>query len=300
MPLAGREPPPQRASGGHGRWPVQSHRVASRPVSDPLRRLAGECLGTFLLVGIGTGTVASSVLLGWPGGLGGVAALWGVAAAVAISLTARLSGAHLNPAVSLALALWRPAAFPRDRLLPYCAAQSCGALLAGVAVLAAFGPSLRSFETREGLVRGEPGSERAAMVFCDYFPNPALAEAVGGPQGAVSVPGALLREAAGTMLLVVLVFAMSGSRSAAVRRAAPWLVGAGLTVLIGSIAPATQAGLNPARDLGPRLVALAAGYGAVAFPGPGGGFWVYLVGPLAGGMVGGFLGSRIAPAPVRD
>ena len=64
---------------------------------------------------------------------------------------------------------------------------------------------------------------------------------------------------------------------------------AGVAVLISLFAPATQAGWNPARDLGPRLVALALGWGPVAIPGPEGGCWVYLVGPIVGGPVGGFL-----------
>jgi glycerol uptake facilitator-like aquaporin len=59
--------------------------------------------------------------------------------------------------------------------------------------------------------------------------------------------------------------------------------------LIGLFAPITQAGWNPARDFGPRLVAYALGWGTIAIPGPSGGFWVYLVGPLLGGPIGGFV-----------
>ncbi len=70
------------------------------------------------------------------------------------------------------------------------------------------------------------------------------------------------------------------------------LVGATVAALIAVFAPVTQAGWNPARDLGPRLVALLAGYGAVALPGPQGGFWIYLVGPLLGGPLGGLLYER--------
>jgi MIP family channel proteins len=256
-------------------------------VNDRLRPLLGECLGTFLLVGIGTGTVASSVLLGRPETLAAVALLWGLGVVVAITASARLSGAHLNPAVSLAFALWRPASFPRRRLLPYCAAQLAGAALAGAAVLALFGPSLRSFEAREGLVRGEPGSERAAMVFGEYFPNPAKYGPRHEARIQVSPVEALLFEAAGTMLLVLVVFAVSGPRSPRVRRLGPWLVGAAVSTIIWFLAPTTQSCLNPARDLGPRLVAFAAGYGSVALPGPDGGFWVYIVGPLLGGTLGG-------------
>lgn len=257
-----------------------------------LRRLLGEILGTFLLVGIGTGTVASSVLLGWPASLEAVALLWGLGVVAAIHASARLSGAHLNPAVSLALALWRPASFPRRRLAPYWAAQLAGAVLAGAVVLMCFGPSLRSFEAREGLVRGAPGSERAAMVFGEYFPNPAMNGARHEARLHVSSLEAALAEAGGTAALVLAVFAASGSPWPVVRRSGPWLVGACVSTLIWLIAPLTQAGLNPARDLGPRLVAFAAGFGPVAIPGPDGGFWVYVAGPLVGGALGGLVCER--------
>ena len=262
-------------------------------MNERLRPLLGECLGTFLLVGIGTATVASSVLYGRPASLEGVALLWGLGVGVAITATAGLSGAHLNPAVSLALALGRPASFPRRRLLPYAAAQLAGATLAGAAVLAIFGPALRSFEARHGLVRGEPGSERAAMVFGEYFPNPAMSLREDGSTVRISPLEAATREAAGTGVLVLAVFLASRLRGPVVRRLVPWLLGGTVSLLICVLAASTQACLNPARDLGPRLVAFAAGYGPVAIPGPGGGFWVYIVGPLVGAAVVGLACRRV-------
>src|SRR6185437_9810366 len=99
-----------------------------------------------------------------------------------------------NPAVSLAFALLRPHAFPRARLLPYWLAQFVGAILAGLVVLAVFGSLLERFEAHEGLVRGAPGSERAAMIFGEYFPNPAVFGT--GPDAAalISPVGAMLVE----------------------------------------------------------------------------------------------------------
>ncbi|MCX6023924.1 MAG: aquaporin, partial [Chloroflexi bacterium] len=79
----------------------------------------GETLGTFLLVLMGTGSVASAVLTGAQVGLWQVAVVWGFGVALAIHASAGLSGAHLNPAVSLTLALLRPKSFPMGRLLPY-------------------------------------------------------------------------------------------------------------------------------------------------------------------------------------
>jgi glycerol uptake facilitator protein len=257
--------------------------------------IAGEILGTFLLVLFGTGSVACAVLTGALDGLWQVAVVWGFGVTLAIYCSAALSGAHLNPAVSLAFALLRPSSFPPSRLLPYWSAQLVGAILAGLVVWTAFAPFLARFEAREGLIRGTPGSERAAMIFGEYFPNPALFGT--GPEAAalVSPLGALLIEAFGTAILVLVIFALSDPDNAAAPAPTlvPFFVGFTVAVLISLFAPITQAGWNPARDFGPRLVALLAGFGAIAIPGPQGGFWIYIVGPLLGGLIGGSLYERL-------
>ena len=98
--------------------------------------LLGELLGTFLLVLFGTGSVACAVLTGALQGLWQVAVVWGFGVTLAIYCSASLSGAHLNPAVSLAFALLRPNRFPMGRLLPYALAQLAGAVAAALSVLA--------------------------------------------------------------------------------------------------------------------------------------------------------------------
>ena len=271
------------------------------PVSEQLaaaparlsRALVGELLGTFVLVALGTGAVAASVLLGVPRSQGEIALVWGLAVCLAIAIAAPLSGAHLNPAVSVALALLRPTVFPRGLVLPYALAQLGGAALAGLLVLSAFGARLSAFEGRESLVRGQPGSERAARMFGDYFPDPGLIDSA-----PVGVLDALAHEALGTAALLLVVFLVSDPRRALALR--PWLaralVALTVTLAISAVAPVTQAGLNPARDLGPRLVAWAAGFGEIALPGPHGGFWIYIVGPLLGGLGGAAL-SLLVPLP---
>jgi MIP family channel proteins len=257
--------------------------------------LLGEVLGTFLLVLFGTGSVACAVLTGALQGLWQVAVVWGFGVTIAIYCSAALSGAHLNPAVSLAFAVLRPKSFPRGRLLPYWLAQLGGAILAGLVVWAVFAPFLTRFELKEGLIRGAAGSERAAMIFGEYFPNPAVFGT--GPDAAALVTplAAMLVEAIGTAILVLVIFALSDPDNAAAPEPTliPFFVGFTVAVLISLFAPITQAGWNPARDFGPRLVAVLAGYGTVAIPGPQGGFWIYIVGPLFGGLVGGGLYERL-------
>ncbi len=253
------------------------------------RAMAGELLGTYLLVLFGTGSVASAVLTGAQVGLWQVAAVWGFGVTVAIHVSVGLSGAHLNPAVSLSMAVLRPADFPVRRLLPYVASQCFGAVLAGGTVALLFGPMLRRFEAARGIVRGTPGSELSAMVFGEYFPNPAIFGTDSAARAVVSPSQAALVEGFGTAVLVLVIFAFTSPRNAHKPGAnlTPFFIGFTVAVLISLFAPLTQAGWNPARDFGPRLVAFMLGWGPVAIPGPDGGFWVYIVGPLVGGPLGG-------------
>ncbi len=262
------------------------------------RAVVAEAVGAYLLVLFGTGSVAAAVLTGAQAGLWQVAVVWGFGVALAIFVSARHSGAHLNPAVTLAFALTRRGAFPWSRVPLYWVAQLGGAMLAGATVAAVFWPFLLRFEAREGLLRGQPGSERAAMVFGQYFPNPALFGTDATAQALVSPLTATLVEGFGTAVLVFIIFALTDpdNRAAPGANLTPFFIGFTVAVLISLFAPITQAGWNPARDLGPRLVALALGWGEMAIPGPRWGFLAYIVGPLVGGPLGGWLYTALLSA----
>ena len=253
-----------------------------------VRVCVAEVIGTYLLVLFGTGSVAAAVLTGAQVGLWQVAVVWGFGITMAIYVTAAVSGAHLNPAVSLTFAIFRRRQFPYTRLLPYWAAQLLGALLGGLTVLWLFGPFIARFEAEQGLTRGSPGSELSAMVFGQYFPNPAIFGTDEAAHSLISPIGALAVEAFGTAILLLVIFALVDRRNASLptKYLSPFFIGFTVAALISLFAPLTQAGWNPARDFGPRLVALFAGWGGVAIPGPSNGFWVYIVGPLAGGPMG--------------
>ena len=253
-----------------------------------LRACVAEAIGTFLLVLFGTGAVAASVMTDAHMGLWQVAVVWAIGVSIAIYVTSSASGAHLNPAVSLAFALFRRREFPAPRLLAYWAAQLAGATLAGLAVLAMFGPIISRFEDSKGLVRGEPGSEYSAMAFGEYFPNPDIVGTDEAAHEVISAAGAVFIEGFGTAILVLVIFGLTDRRKAAIPTAnlVPILIGVTVAALISVFAPLTQAGWNPARDFGPRIVAFFAGWDSVAIPGPRSGFWVYIVGPLVGGPLG--------------
>lgn len=239
----------------------------------------GECFGTFLLVFIGTGSVAVAVLFEAFSGLLQVALIWGVGVTLAIYATRHLSCAHLNPAVSLAMVL---AKRMDSRLLPgYWLAQVVGGIIAGAAILLFFGDVISQYEAVQAITRGGPESIKTAMMFGEYFPNPGNATTF-----ELSLPLAMLVEAMGTFLLVTMIFSLTegcnvGRPSEAM---APIFIGATVTVLIALFAPLSQCGINPARDFGPRLVAWLVGWDSIAIPGPQGGFfWVYILAPLLGG-----------------
>ena len=242
-----------------------------------------ETLGTFVLVLFGIGSIAAAVFTGAQVGLWQVAVVWGFGVTLAIYVSGGVSGAHLNPAVSLAFAIFRGNQFPINRLFAYWGSQLIGAVLAGLVVLLLFNPFIDRFEMTNGIVRGAEGSQRSAMAFGEYFPNPAMFDTL-----TVSPMHAFAVEAFGTAILAMVIFALTERKNAGIptNGMAPFFIGFTVAALISLFAPITQAGWNPARDLGPRIIAALAGWGEIAIPGPEGGFWVYILGPLVGAPIG--------------
>jgi glycerol uptake facilitator protein len=243
------------------------------------REFIGETLGTFILVLFGCGSVAVSVLFNAYQGIFQIAIVWGIGVTLAIYLTRHLSCAHLNPAVSVAMVV---AGRMTIRKLPvYLLAQFTGAILAGILIYLLFSTTISGYESANGIIRGTPESIKSARMFGEYYIDPS-------GKSLVSMPLGIGAEALGTFLLLTLIFALTegcnvGRPDDAI---APVFIGLTVTSAICLIAPLTQAGLNPARDFGPRLVAWITGWGAAAFPDQSGGFFfVYILGPLAGGIL---------------
>ena len=241
----------------------------------------GELLGTFILVFFGCGAVASATLFAANTSPFQVAGIWGIGVTLAIYASRHLSCAHLNPAVSIAMAV--AGRMVTKKLPLYLAAQFLGAFLAGGVLLLVFSDSILHFESFHHIIRGSAESVKTASLFGEYFPSPSAPVAVGQITRAMAV----LVEAVGTFLLVTIIFLLTedcnvGRPSSDI---APFFIGLTVMGIIAVIAPLTQAGLNPARDFGPRLVAYLAGWGSIALPGPRGGFFtVYILGPILGGL----------------
>jgi len=250
------------------------------------RWFSGELIGTFLLVFFGCGSVATAVALDAPVGLFQVAAVWGLGLSAAIFITAQASGAHLNPAITLAFAVVRD--FPKSRIPGYLFAQFLGAFAAAAMVYALFGGAITRFEQARGIERGEAGSEASAMIFGEYFPNPGAMPLTDEARQGVPHWRAALAEFFGTALLALAIFGFTaGGNRSGPGQMTPLAIGFTLTTLICIFAPLTMAGFNPARDLGPRLFSSLAGWDSHPFQVNGiGWLTVYIVAPCLGAVAG--------------
>lgn len=246
----------------------------------PLRSaLIGEFLGTALLILLGDGVVGSVVLLNKQADWIVITTGWGLAVALAVYLSGRLSGGHVNPAVTLALAVRGD--FPWGRLLPYWLAQVAGAFVGAWLVYIDYADAFAAFEAAQRITRGTLVDGKLA------------GEATGGAGVFATFPAFgttwrnVFSEFLGTAVLLIGVRALSDRRNAAFRGYFEPLLNGLLVFAIGlSLGGLTGYAINPARDLGPRLAAMMLGWGPAVFRSHDWYFWIPLVGPLAGGVAG--------------
>jgi len=241
--------------------------------------LKGQCiaefLGTGLIIFFGAGCVAALKLAGAGFGQWEISIVWGFGVAMAIYLTAAVSGAHLNPAVTVALCLF--ANFEGRKVLPYIIAQVAGAFCAAALVYGLYYNLFFDFEQSHNMVRGSVESLDLAGIFSTY-PNPHI-----------SVLQAFLVEVVITAVLMALILGLTDDGNGIPRGPlAPLLIGILIAVIGASMGPLTGFALNPARDFGPKLFAYFAGRGKEAYTGardiPY--FLVPIFGPLIGASLG--------------
>ena len=256
-------------------------------VAANMQSFIGEFIGTFILVTAITTSVTLAAIAGQLTGLWQVAVLIAIGLGLAIFVSAHISDAHLNPAVTVAFAIVRFKVFSWKKIPIYIVAQMLGGFFAAAVMYGFYHGAIESFEDQTGLERGSNGSERSAMVFGEYFPNPAAFD----DNSIVSTVEAFFIEAWGTAVLVFVIFVLTDKHNTTVgsgnnKVVVPMLIGLTLGFLVAMYGSLTQAGYNPARDFGPRLFAAIAGWGRIAIPGPRNGFWLYIVAPLIGGPIG--------------
>jgi len=245
----------------------------------------GEIIGTFVLVAIGIGSVAIAVLYDALN-LYQIATIWTLAVILGIYSSKRWSDAHLNTAVSVGFLIQKEINF--KQFINYTIGQFIGAVLAGFAVYFIFSTDILAFENSHSIVRGLESSKTTAMMFGEFYPNP------GNPDlKTLSTFSAMTLEVLGTFALMLAILVLVNSKKIN-NKLIPTLIGITVGILIVLIAPYTQAGFNPFRDLGPRLVSAIMGWKSVVFNLPQLGFLtVYVLGPIIGAGLASYFYKKV-------
>lgn len=238
-----------------------------------LRAALAEFFGTFILIAFGVGVVAQTVLSGQTAGSAlSIHICWGLAVILGVYASGGVSGAHLNPAVTLALAVRR--GFPWSHVGPYVGAQMAGAFFGALVVYVTYREALMAFDQGVRQIAGPLGT---AGIFATY------------PAAYLSTFGGFIDQVVGTALLIAGVFFLTDERNTPPPSGlTPVLVG--MLVMAIGMAFGVNAGyaINPARDLGPRLFTAMAGWGHGVFTAAHGWWWVPIVAPCLGGLLGGY------------
>lgn len=223
-----------------------------------------EFFGTMLLILLGNGSVAGVTLRAAKSENGGyllVCVAWGLAVTMAIYAVGGISGAHLNPAVTLALIIAQE--FPAAKFAGYALAQLGGAFCGAVLVWLHYLPHWKVTE----------GPDRKLGIFAT---GPAIR----------SFPNNLFSEVAATLVLTLAILFIGANKFT--EGLNPIAVGSLITVIGLSLGGTTGFAINPARDLGPRIA-----HALLPISGKGGSDWAYSWVPIVGPMIGGALGAII-------
>ncbi|KAM9183326.1 aquaporin-9 isoform 1-T1 [Dugong dugon] len=233
-----------------------------------------EFLGTFIMIVLGCGSVAQAVLSrGHFGGIVTINVGFAMAVAMAIYVTGGVSGGHINPAVSFAMCL-----FGRMKWIKfpfYVAAQFLGAFMGAATLFGIYYDGLMSFAGGQLLTVGENAT---AHIFATY------------PASYLSLANAFADQVVATTFLMMIVFAVFDSRNWGVPRGLqPIVIGLLIIVIASSLGLNSGCAMNPARDLSPRLFTALAGWGSDVFTAGNNFWWIPVVGPMVGAIVGGLI-----------
>ena len=247
--------------------------------------MLAEYFGCFVLIAFGDGVVAvavagltqsgrTDVIFSGAGGWLLITWGWAMAVAMAVYVAGGVSGAHLNPAVSLGFAI--KGDFPWKKVVPYWAAQVAGCFTGGALVLLNYFNAINAWNAANHVI--DRAAEKGVVTF-SIFATTAAAY-YGG-----SLLGPFIDQVIGTFFLMLFVLAIIDvTNTGPGSNLAPFLIGMAVAAVGMSFGTGAGYAINPARDFGPRLLAWISGWGPNAFP-AGGYWWVPILGPLAGGAL---------------
>ena len=231
-----------------------------------LTEFMGELLGTMVLIIFGVGVVGG-VLLKWSkaedSGWVVITLGWGLAVTMGIYVSGTVSDAHINPAVTIAFASIGD--FPWNKVPMYITAQMLGAAIGAIIVFLNYLP------------HWEKTKDQAAKLAV-------FATAPGSSREVRSLSSNVVSEAIGTFVLILGLLFIGNNQFA--EGLNPLIVGALIAAIGMSLGGATGYAINPARDLGPRIV-----HALLPIPGKGGSDWGYSWVPVFGPIIGGTYGA---------
>jgi glycerol uptake facilitator protein len=252
--------------------------------------LLSEFLGTMVLIAFGAGCVAvavvgltesgrTTVIFDGAGGWLLITWGWAIAVAMGVYVAGGVSGAHLNPAVTLAFAVRGDTAWAK--VIPYWIAQVAGAFVGAAIVYLDFHGGIDAWNAANHVVSRADSTGLTTFSIFATFPAKYYGANMIGP---------LIDQIIGTGFLILLILAITDAKNiGAQANIGPFIVGLAVAAIGMSFGTGAGYAINPARDFGPRLFTFLEGWGANAFPGPYGYFWVPIIGPLIGGAIAPFI-----------
>lgn len=257
-----------------------------------------EIIGTAIFMFIGTGCVAALVLTSAQFGQWEISIIWGLAVAIAIYSVGGISGAHINPAVTLALASFM--GFKWQKVPFYILSQFIGSAIGAGLTYLLYQPLFTHWELQHHIIRGSIESLQTAGIFTTFA------------NANISTIHAMFVEMAITAILMLGILAFGDDKNIGPKGIyTGTLVGVLVAVIGASLGPLTGFSMNPARDLAPRIMIDWLGWGHVAMTGgrPHIYAWAPIVGAIIGAQIGAALYSRVlarampkseSPAPTKE
>lgn len=231
----------------------------------------------FLII-VGDGASSMSVFYdAFSGSYWGVCIVWGLAVTIAVYIVGAISGAHINPAVTLGFALY--GGFPWKKVPGYMVSQIVGAFIGGAIVYLLYSPVVNAFNAAHHTTRAAAGGLASSKAFFT------------SPDTHISTGHAFVDEIILTAILVMGILAIvdnyNGNRPGA--NTGPLMIGLVVAMVGGFGGMLEGFAINPARDFGPRIFGWFANWGPNAFPGPDNFWWVPIFGPLLGAVAAGLI-----------
>jgi len=238
------------------------------------RALIGEFVGTALLVLVIVSVCAQQIIpRPTMNTLINVNVGVGLGIAFGIAITARVSGGHINPAVSLMFLTFRQ--LTPIRFVLYSLVQTAGAFVGAAIGYGVYRESIRNFD---GGSRQVYGTKATAGIFASYS------------QPHIGVFSGMIDQIVGTAVFCLIIAHVTDKRNKYPSWPQPYIIGTSFIMIGTAFAYNAGCPLNPARDLGPRLFTFIIGYGWEVFSFKSyGWFWIPIVGPLIGAVVGAWI-----------